>query len=185
MLKVKAKIKIILRIFGFLLIFSGIIISIASEVVTFSIFIYFLYLATIIPFFIYIILTKIEAEFLKKKEELYLATSVIVSTFFFILSIYNINQLDITFLFFLSTISNYLYIICWNYSLSIYRKEKLISIINGICFCILTGIFKNKINISKLAMLFYFISIIFLALGFLIIIIIEIIMKKTHLLKWI
>lgn len=184
MLKIKAKIKISLRIFGFLLIFLGIIISIILDFIIFNNAIYFLYLLITIPFLIFIILTKVENDLFNYNEEIYLIIYVIISSFFFIAGVIIINQSETIFLFLISIISNYLFIICWNYSLSIYKKEKILSLINGIGYCLLTSIFKYKIVIQTLNIVFNFISIFLLIIGFLIISIIEIIMKKKKMLRW-
>lgn len=185
MFRVKAKIKISLRIFGFLLIFLGIVISILLDFMIFDIIIYFFNLIIIIPFLIFVILTKFENDLLDKNEEIYLVIYTIISSFFFIVSIIIINQLDTILLLLVNIISNYLFIICWNYSLSIYKKKKFLSIINGIFYCLLTGIFKNINIVDILDWFVGFISMILLFIGFFIIIIIEIIMKKQQLLRWI
>jgi hypothetical protein len=96
-----------------------------------------------------------------------------------------IPEKSATLLFSMISISEILIIINWHFSLSIFKKEKLIFLISGILYCILTFIFSLSSLILQLGLLLGIAPLVLVVLGVLTIIIAEILMKKKGLLNYI
>lgn len=91
----------------------------------------------------------------------------------------------VSFLFIVIIISNFLLIICWHYSPSIYRKEKIFSLIGGAIYTVFYIIIKLNKLISFFGYLTALIPIMLLFLGIILIFLIEIIMKKKGFLNYV
>jgi hypothetical protein len=81
--------------------------------------------------------------------------------------------------------SNLLLIICWHFSLSIYKKKKLIFIFSGTGYCIITFILWLANFVSYSFLVFILIPLVLVLIGILLIVVAELSMKKKGLLNYI
>lgn len=88
-------------------------------------------------------------------------------------------------LFVIILLSNFLLLICWHYSPSIYKKEKVWAIIGGLSYVILTIIFILNILIYLFGILTGLIPILLLLLGSFLILSMELIMKRKGFLNYV
>lgn len=92
---------------------------------------------------------------------------------------------SITFLFLIIMISNFLLLVCWHYSPSIYKREKLLSIIGGISYVLVYSFLKISTLISLFGLLTGLLPLLLLFLGFVLIFSTELIMKNKGLLNYV
>ena len=115
-----------------------------------------------------------------------LKISIILGILSIIITIIGIIiDLETFILFIVVLLSNFLLLICWHYSPSIYKKEKVWAIIGGISYAILTIIFILNILIYLFGILTGLIPILLLVLGFFLILLTELIMKRKGLLNYV
>jgi amino acid transporter len=107
----------------------------------------------------------------------------ILSIFIAIIGI--IIDLTTSILFIVVLLSNFLLLVCWHYSPSIYKKEKVWAVISGVSYAILTIIFILNILFHLFGILTGLIPIILLFLGFFLIFLMELIMKRKGLLNYV
>jgi len=81
-------------------------------------------------------------------------------------------------------ISTFLLTVCWHFSISIYKKEKVISILTGIGYVSLSIFFKIHILIIQFGIITSITPIFLVIVGFLMIILTELHMKRKGLLKY-
>ncbi len=183
MQSIKGKKESLIRVLGMILILLGLFISLIFDYFIVSITIYLLIILIFIPWFILIVLLKLEKEFFVDN----------MSKFFVILICYTvvliimgsmISNVEST-VFLISGISIILVIFCWHYALSIYKKEKLIFLLCGIISSILALIFKISLLIIYIGLLFAFASILLIILGIIAVIFAELRMKKKGLLNYV
>ena len=154
-------------------------------------FLYLLFILICIPPFILSIFLKLEQDFIVKHSPKILAIiviiiSLIITIVFFIPSL--------MFLFALVVSSNLLLISCWHFSLSLYKKHRLIFIYSGSGYCIINLFlwFAHLIlNIFTYSILFYhllaaiLLPLLLALIGMLLIVVAELSMKKKGLLNYI
>ena len=172
----------ILRILGSFLILIGFILSIIFNIFTLNNFILFLVslLIVVLPFLVSTLL-KLEQDFIVKysKSILFILSILIVILNVFTLPAYSsLNIIN----FVLIECSDLLLISCWHFSLSIYKREKIIFVLSG------AGYFDLNIilwfSLTQILIITIFQSLIFYV-GFFLIISAELIMKKKGLLNYI
>ena len=183
MQSIQGKKESLLRVLGMILILLGLFISVLFDYFIVGIMIYLLIILIFIPWFILIVLLKLEKEFfvdnMSKFFVILICYTVVLFTMGFI-----INNVEST-IFLISGISIILIIFCWHYALSIYKKEKLIFLLSGIISSILTLIFKISILIVYIGLLFALTSILLILLGIIAVIFAELRMKKKGLLNYV
>lgn len=171
----------ILRILGSFLILIGFILSIIFNIFTLNNFILFLVslLIVVLPFLVSTLL-KLEQDFIVKysKSILFILSILIVILNVFTLPAYSsLNIIN----FVLIECSDLLLISCWHFSLSIYKREKIIFVLSG------AGYFDLNIilwfSLTQILIITIFQSLIFYV-GFFLIISAELIMKKKGLLNY-
>lgn len=174
-----AKREFILRFFGAFIILLGIIISIIFDFFILNDFLVFAYsFLTVLILFSFIVCLKFELKFIRDN---YTISSIsiclcliILLTIGFIYSF--ITSRGIVYLFITS--SNILIVISWHYSLTLYKKKKLISIVGYILYSYITVFLRlRKLILS-------FLPLILITCGVLVILITEIRMKKKGLLNY-
>ncbi len=183
MIKFKAKIEILLRYIGIILILFSFIFSIILDFFLFNIISYCILLIIIIPLFLIMLLNKIEFEIIVRYINTILVIISLNSIVISILTI-NLNYLQNISLFIIAIFSNLLIIICWNYSFSIYKKKKIIFLICGFLYCVLTAFYKLTFIIRYTIWLIGIIPLFLIILGILLIIICEFSMRLKNLFDW-
>ena len=175
-----------MRIGGMVLILFGLILSIIFDAFVLNYAILFAFILVIaLSWFVLIVFLKLEKDFFvdnafKVSIVLIALSSILIIMGFFVGSS-ELNAFNFAFL----SISNILIILSWHFSLSIYKKQKILFILGTIVFCIFTLIFR----ISSLMIQFgYFLSLtplLLVVLGICLIIIAELRMKKKGFLNYI
>ena len=183
MQSIKGKKESLIRVLGMVLILLGLFTSLIFDYFIVSIIIYLLVILIFIPWFILIVLLKLEKEFfvdnMPKLFVILVCYTVVLITMGSIIS----TAESIVFL--ISGISIILIIFCWHYALSIYKKEKLIFLLSGIISSILVLGFKISILILYIGLLLALTSILLIILGIIAIIFAELRMKKKGLLNYV
>ena len=167
---------------GMILILLGLFVLLILDYYIFSIIIYLLVILIFIPWFILIVLLKLEKEFFVDNMPK-LIVILLCYTIVLIIMGSIINTAE-SIVFLISGISIILIIFCWHYALSIYKKEKLIFLLSGVISSILVFI-KISIAILIIALLLAAISIILIVLGIIAVILAELRMKKKGLLNYV
>lgn len=178
-MSIKAKKSTIIRIIGTILIFIGLCSSTLFNIQVIKNFIgNFIWISLIFPWIISFILLKLSNDFISKHIKIILYLLVIYSILIiFIVIIWNL--LIATLIIFNFCLS-LLLLNCWSLSLSIYKKKKIIFLINGISY--ISGAIIFNLQLIFLTTL---ISIITVGLGVAIILITEYNMYKKGYLNYI
>jgi hypothetical protein len=181
------------RLKGSMMLFLVIFISISFDYfILNNALLYLLFILICIPPFILSILLKLEQDFIVKHSAKILA--IIATITISLVIIANFFSPSLMFLFALVVSSNLLLIICWHFSISLYKKHRLIFIYSGSGYCIINLFlwFAHFIlNIFTYSMLFYHLLVVILLplllalIGILLIVVAEISMKKKGLLNYI
>jgi len=181
------------RLKGSMMLFIVIFISISFDYfILNNPLLYLLFILICIPPFILSIFLKLEQDFIVKHSAKILAIIATITISLVIIANFFIPSL--MFLFALVVSSNLLLISCWHFSLSLYKKHRLIFIYSGSGYCIINLFlwFAHFIlNIFTHSMLFYHLLVVILLplllalIGILLIVVAEISMKKKGLLNYI
>lgn len=183
MQSIKGKKESLIRVLGMVLILLGLFTSLIFDYFIVSITIYILVILIFIPWFILIVLLKLEKEFfVDNMPKLFVILICYTVVLIIMGSIINTAE---SIVFLISGISIILIIFCWHYALSIYKKEKLIFLLSGIISSILVLGFKISILILYIGLLLALTSILLIILGIIAIIFAELRMKKKGLLNYV
>ena len=155
-------------------------------------FLYLLFIFICIPPFILSIFLKLEQDFIVKYSSkiLLIIATIIISLI--ITAIYFISSLMILFVLVVS--SNLLLVSCWHFSLSLYKKHRIIFIFSGLGYCIIKLFLWFAyfiLNIFTYSLLFHYLIVnillplILALIRILLIIVAELSMKKKGLLNYI
>ncbi len=174
----------ICRLIGTTLIFIGLVLSIPfNYFILNNSLLYLLFILICIPPFILSVFLKIEQDFIVKNSLKILFIIVTINISLIITAVFFSSFLMIVFALVVS--SNLLLVSCWHFSLSLYKKNKLIFIFSGLGYCIIylflwfASFILNNLLVDILLPLF-------LALiGILLIVVAELSMKKKGLLNYI
>jgi len=174
----------ICRLTGTTLILIGFVLSIPfNYFILNNSLLYLLFILIGIPPFLLSIFLKLEQDFFVKNSSKILLIVVTVVITFIIIAVFFISFLMIKFALIVS--SNLLLVSCWHFSLSLYKKNKLIFIISGLGYCII-NLFLWFANFVLNNLLVVILLPLLLALvGILLIIVAELSMKKKGLLNYI
>lgn len=146
-------------------------------------FLFLIFLTFNLPWLILSIALKFEVSFLRHNL---LKISIILTIFSAVMAIYGIViSHSTTYLFLIMMISNFLLLVCWHYSASIYKREKLFSITGAVTYVLVYSFFKISILITLFGFLTGILPLLLLFLGFLLIFSTELIMKKKGLLNYV
>ena len=167
----------ICRLIGTILIFISLALSIIFNFFILNNLILYLILILInVPPIILSILLKLELDFITKNSLKFLFTISTIVLSFIIVTIFFNSILMIKFVLIVS--SNLLLISCWHFSLSIYKKKKIIFIFSGTGYCILIFILTlaNFVSYSFLIVILF--PLLLVLIGIMLIIVAELSMKK-------
>jgi hypothetical protein len=174
----------ICRLIGTTLILIGLVSSILfNYFILNNSLLYLLFILIGIPPFLLSIFLKLEQDFIVKNSLKILLVIVTINISLIITAVFFSSFLMILFALIVS--SNLLLVSCWHFSLSLYKKNKLIFIFSGLGYCIINLFlwFANFI----LNNLFFVIllSLLLVLIGIMLIIVAELSMKKKGLLNYI
>ena len=174
----------ICRIVGSLLILIGLILSLILDYfILNNPLLYLFVILIVVPPFILSILLKLERDFIVDNSSklllLLVIESIVLSALIFAFDIFLIIN------FFITVSSLLMLISSWHFSLSIYRINKLIFHIGGFGYFILNIFFWLEIFNLDTTFIFNLIPLVITLLGFLLIIVAELKMKKKGLLNYI
>ncbi|MFX0027182.1 MAG: hypothetical protein ACFE8M_12280 [Candidatus Hermodarchaeota archaeon] len=183
-MSIKAKKLSLIRLFGAALILISLFSSLFLDFFVLNNWILFLLIIFFnLPWMILSFGLKFEINFLRNNL---LKISIILGILSIILAITGILiDLKTYSLFIVVLLSNFLLLICWHYSPSIYKKEKVWAIIGGLSYAILTIIFILNILIYLFGILTGLIPILLLLLGSFLILSMELIMKRKGFLNYV
>lgn len=183
MQSIKGKKESLIRILGMVLILLGLFTSLIINYFIVSIILYLLVILIFIPWFILIILLKLEKEFfvdnMPKLFVILICYTVVLIIMGFIISYAE------SVVFLISGVSIILIIFCWHHALSIYKKEKLMFLLSGIISIILEIAFKISILILLIGFLLALASILLIILGIIAVMFAELRMRKKGLLNYV
>ena len=174
----------ICRLTGTTLIFVSLALSIIFNFFILNNLILYLILILInVPPLILSILLKLELDVITKNSLKFLFTISTIVISLIIITIFFNSFLMIKFVLIVS--SNLLLTICWHFSLSIYKKKKIIFIFSGTGYCILSFIIwlANFVLHSILVLILF--PLVLVLIGIMLIIVAELSMKKKGLLNYI
>lgn len=174
----------ICRLTGTTLIFISLALSIIFNFFILNNLILYLILILInLPPLILSILSKLELDVITKNSLKFLFTISTIVISLIIVTIFFNSFLKIKFVLIVS--SNLLLISCWHFSLSIYKKKKIIFIFSGTGYCILIFILclANFVLYSFLVLILF--PLLLVLIGIMLIIVAELSMKKKGLLNYI
>jgi len=147
-----------------------------------------IFLIIFITDFLWILLSfflKLEINFFKENL---LRAIIVFSIISIILTIFSlIFSFNLSFNILIITLlsSNFSIVICWHFSISIYKKEKVIALLAGLGYGCLSIIFRVNPLTAQFGFITSLTPLFLVIIGFLIIFIIEWQMKKKNLLKYI
>ena len=185
MQNIQAKKENLIRLLGMVLILFGLLISIALDYFIHSFILYVFVLLIFIPWFALVVLLKLEIDFIVNKTVIF--TVILIFYSIIMLLIGNILSTNATnSLIFISTIiSNVLLVFSWNYAISIFKKKKLVFLIGGLGYCILTAIFRLIPLMSQLFLILSLTPLSLVLFGMILIFLAELRMRKKGLLHYI
>jgi len=180
-----AKREMFFRFIGAIIFLLGFIISIILDIYLIKTLLSSIALVLIILFlFSFILCLKFELRFIRENYTIssisIVICLIILMTIGFIDSF--LKSRDLVFLFISS--SNILIIISWHYSLALYKKKKLISIMGYILYSTITTFLRVRKYYSQFGLILSFIPLTLITCGVLIILITEIRMKRKGLLNY-
>ena len=184
-MSVQGKKEGICRIVGSILILIGLILSLFLDYLILNNPLLYLFMTLIVvPPFILSILLKLERDLIVNNSSKLLLLLVIESIALSVFIFASINIFLI--LKFVLTVSSLLLLVSsWHFSLSLYKKNKLIFVIGGFGYYILNIFLWLVIFYLDVEFIFNLIPLVFILLGFLLIIVAELKMKKKGLLNYI
>lgn len=183
MQSIKGKKESLLRVLGMGLILIGIICSILFDFFILSMTLYVLALVIIIPWFVLIVLLKLEKDFFIDNMTKLIIILTIFSAVIIFISMF-INPATALLFVFLQ-VSNISILFCWHFALSIFKKEKMIFLIGGIVFCIISAIFRVFILLAIIGIILGLSSLLLIILGMLAVLLAEMRLKKKGLLNYV
>jgi len=174
----------LIRLFGACLTLISLLSSLFLDFFVLSHWILFsILLVYILPWLALSLLLKFEISFLRNnlfKISIILGINSIIMAIFGTLISYSGILL-----FLVTIISNFLLLICWHYSPSIYKRDKILSVVGGITYIIFYILFKYAILVYLFGFLTSLLPILLVSLGFLLILSTELIMRRKGLLNYV
>jgi len=187
MQNIQAKKESLMRLLGMLVILFGLLITLVIDYIFVipNIMRYLLILCIIIPWFVLIILLKLEMDFFVENTLKFYVILAIYSVIIIVISIIIIPNVSVTLKLAMLAISDILLIFCWHNALSIYKKEKIVFLLCGIGYFIISIIFRISSITLSVSLFFKLVPIALVIFGIFLIIFAEMRMKKKGLLNYI
>jgi hypothetical protein len=172
----------IFRILGSFLILLSLILSIFFNILALNDLLFYLLLIIVVfPLFVMSVLLKLEQDIVVKNSAKFLLLLTVVVVVVNIIVFFSYNIMSIM-KFVLIECSDLLLICCWHFSLSLYKRRKIIFVLSGIISFVLNSIL--WLSLGEILVIIVFIMPTLL-LGILLIISSELMMKKKGLLNYI
>lgn len=185
---VKAKIEYLARTIGMLLLFIAIVFTLISDFFLLDSYLLFLfYLLPLSLWFIFFLILKVEIDYVtvhKKILQIFLLCCSILLVGISTIMIVIIKGGYDYFLYISQLISALLLIVCWNFSLTIFKMKKLLFFLSALIYATFIIIF-DVLILMDLKFFFTIFSFLIALSGILLIIIAEIVMIKKGLLKYV
>ncbi len=179
---IKAKGRTFLRLLGATFILIGLIISILfSFTLLDNSFVSLMVILIIFPWFLFSIFLKLEIDFFTTNIKRILILTMIYSLILIFLTFLQEFSSGILLSFYSFTLL--LLLVCWHFSLSIYKKEKVIFVISGSVYMINILSFSSQLFLLNPPI--FILNIVIVCFGILSIIIIEISLRKKGFLTYI
>jgi len=183
-MSIQGKKESICRLTGTTLILIGFVLSIPfNYFILNNSLLYLLFILIGIPPFILSIFLKFEQDFIVKNSLKILFIIITINISLIIIAVFFNSFLMIIFALIVS--SNLLLVSCWHFSLSIYKKRKLIFIFSGLGYCIINLFLWFTNFILNNLLIVILLPLILALVGILLIIVAEFSMKKKGLLNYI
>ena len=184
MQNIKAKKESLMRLLGMVLILCGLLITLFVDII-FVISNVALFLLIIIPWFLLIILLKLEINFVVDHAIIFSIIFCIYTIIMSLVALLFISNEVASLLFIILVISDILLLICWHFPISIFKKKKILSILCGFGYLIITSIFRLLPIVIIWPWLLNLGSAAVVLLGMVLILFAEMRMKKKGLLNYI
>ncbi|HEY0090015.1 MAG TPA: hypothetical protein VGB37_14310 [Candidatus Lokiarchaeia archaeon] len=185
MQNIQAKKENLIRLLGMVLILFGLLISIVLDYFIHSLILYVFVLLIFIPWFILVILLKLEIDFVVNKMVIFIVIIIAYSIVMLLIG-NNLSTNAANSLIFITTvISSVLLAFSWNYAISIFKKKKLAFLIGGLGYCILTAIFRLIPLMSRLVWILSLTPLSIVLFGMILIFLAELRMRKKGLLNYV
>jgi len=139
----------------------------------------------VVPWILFSFFLKLEINFFKQNIIKVLLILIGLSLIFTVIGLILSADLIMGILFFTLSISTLLITICWHFSISIYKREKLFAILACIGYSCVSLFVRISLLIPRFGPITSVTPLFLLLLGFLLIISIELYMKRKGLLKYI
>ncbi|MFW9898974.1 MAG: hypothetical protein ACFFDO_06910 [Candidatus Thorarchaeota archaeon] len=187
MQNIQAKKESLIRIFGMVLILFGLLITLVLDYifVLTNLTLYLLILLIIIPWFLLIILLKLEKDFIVNHAKIFFITLCVYTIVIIFIALPLSPNESISLLFVMLAKSDILLMICWHYAFSIYKKLKLIFILCGIGYLIISALFRIWPPVFNLLWIIKLVPAGLILLGIISILFAELRMRKKGLLNYI
>ncbi len=175
-----------LRIIGSLLIIISFGITIILDFSILNNIITFIFdILTIMIWFFIVISFKLEVEVIVEKVEKIIMPVLVYTIAMVTAGAASTTNSLFSVAFIFITISNIFCLLCWHFSLSIYKKEKIAFFVTGILYILITLILRLLLIVSPIPLTIFIVSLLSFSIGFLLIIYAEYNMKKKGLLNYI
>lgn len=184
MQSIKGKKESMLRLLGMILILIGLLASLIFDYFILMINLYFFALLIFIPWFILIVLLKLEIDFFVDNMWKLFIVFCIYTFIVLLIGFFN-STISAMVSFIMISISYILLILSWHFALSIFKKEKMIFLVGGILYCIISAIYRTALLIVQIGLILGISALLIVALGMFLILIAETLMKKKGLLNYV
>ncbi len=184
-MSIEAKKQALMRILGSGILFlSAILITLFDIVALGCLSVTVIILATIIPWMVFFILLKLEKEMVVEFFLYFLVFLLIYTSGLVVIGQYTCISYAFTLNFVFIEVSYILIGFTWHYSLSLYKTKKIIFLICGVAYCIVTIIFRTTMFLEAFEWL-GILPLLLTIVGMLLIIIAETMMRKKGFLNYI
>ena len=184
MQNIKAKKESLMRLLGMVLILFGLLITLVVDII-FVISNVIFYILIIIPWFLLIILLKLEIDFFVDRTIIFFIILCVYTIIMSLVALLFISNEVGSLLFIMLVISDILLLICWHFAITIFKKKKILFILCGIGYLLITCIYRLLPIVITWPWFFNLGSAAIVLLGMVLILFAEMRMKKKGLLNYI